>query len=156
MPNINDVPPGQYLPQRTHLLPAAATTLTMTAALHAGGILLLRCTGGLTITPPPATGTFNKYTIIVITTISGGDVLIDAKLAAASDIFAGNCYTGSAGGTPGTFGTATNSNLATFNATTSGGIAGTWIEMIDVKTNVMAIRICNVCSGVAITPFSNH
>lgn len=138
------------------IVPAATTALTLTPTLHAGKTLLLASTGGLAITPPPATGTFNIYTFAVITTISGGSVTIDPKAGAAADVCGGAAFCGSSGGTAGTFGTAANSNLITLNATTTGGLLGTFIEMIDVKLNAWLVFISNVCSGTAATPFSNH
>ncbi len=135
---------------------AATTTLTWTVATHAGMLTTIASTGGLTITPPAATGTFNCYTLLAITSISGGSVTIDAKLGNASDVFGGNSFSGASGGTAGTFGTATNSNLITLNATTTGGLIGTLVQMIDMKTNAWYVLINNVCSGTAATPFSNH
>jgi hypothetical protein len=135
---------------------AATTTLTLTQALHAGKIVLVQSTGGLAITPPAATGTGDIYQVYVMTTISGGNLTIDPKAGNASDVCGGVSIGGSSGGTAGTFGSAANSNLMTFNGSTQGGLIGTQILMTDVKTNAWAVRIYNVCSGTAATPFSNH
>lgn len=139
------------------LVPAATTTLAVTAALHAGKIILLQSTGGLAITPPAATGTLNLYRYAVITTVSGGNVTIDPKAGAAADVVFGAVYGGTTGATGGTWITsATNSNLITFNGTTTGGLAGTWIEMLDVATNKWLINGSVITSGTAASPFSNH
>lgn len=135
---------------------AATTTLTLTPATHANRVVTISSTGGLAITPPAATGTGNIYTVVCSATISGGSVTIDAKAGNASDLVGGVASEGSSGGTAGTFGTASNSNLITLNGTTTGGLMGTVIEMIDVGTHAWAVFIQNVCSGTAATPFSNH
>jgi hypothetical protein len=137
-------------------VPAATTTLTLTPALHAGKVVLVQSTGGLAITPPAATGTGNVYRIYVFTAISGGSLTIDPKAGNASDVCAGSLYGGTTGAAGSVWVTATNSNFITFNATTTGGLAGTWVEMTDVATNKWAVQGVVVSSGTAATPFSNH
>lgn len=137
------------------LVAAATTTLTLTPALHAGKVVLIQSTGGLTITPAPATGTGNTYYVCVITTISGGSLLIDYKLGAAADLIQGTVAIGATTG--GVFSSATNSNLVTFNATTTGGIIGTWFSWIDLALNKNVIMDGSVVgSGTAGSPFTNH
>lgn len=138
------------------VVPAGTTTLTLTAALHAGKVVCIQSTAGLTITPAPATGTGNVYTVAVITTISGGSVTIDYKLAAGgADLIQGVAAVGAT--TSGTFATATNSNLVTLNATTTGGIIGTWLSWIDAGATKNVIMDGSIVgSGSAATPFSNH
>lgn len=136
---------------------AATTTLTLTAALHAGKIVLVQPTGGLAITPAPATGTGNTYRIVVGTTVSGGNLTVDAKAGNASDVLAGSCLGVLSGGvTTTTFPTAANSNLITMSGSTTGGVAGTEIIMTDVATNLWMVRIYNLQTGSGATPFSNH
>ena len=137
-------------------IPAATTTLTLSLATHAGMITTLASTGGLVITPPAATGSWNIYELLVITTISGGSVTIDAKLGNASDVFAGALYGGTSGTGAVAWPTAANSNLITLNATTTGGLIGTYIQMLDMKLNAWFVSGVIISSGTAATPFSNH
>lgn len=139
----------------TLAIAAATTTLTLAPATHAGKTLLIASTGGLAITPPPATGTFNIYKFLVITTISGGNFTFDAKAGNASDVIAGIVDTNKVG-TLSQWGTAANSNLFTFNGTTLGGIAGDTFEFTDVGTNLWRVWGVLSQSGTAATPFSNH
>lgn len=134
---------------------AAATTLTLTPAAHARRVVTLASTGGLTITPPAATGTGNVYTIAVITTITGGNVTLDAKAGNASDVFYGFAYTNKAG-TFTNYATASNSNLITWDGSTMGGIIGDYLVMIDAATHVWILEIRGTQSGTIATPFSNH
>lgn len=137
------------------VVPAATTTLTLSPSLHAGMVVCIQSTGGLTITPAPATGTGNEYTVAVIVTPSGGNVTIDFKLANASDLIQGVTSIGAT--TSGTFATATNSNLVTWNAGTTGGIVGTWFQWVDAASHVNIITDGSIVgSSTAATCFSNH
>lgn len=159
MPSYNDIPPGPlpFFPSGCSpiTVPAAVTTLTLTAA-HAGRPLLIASTGGLAITPPAATGTFNCYYLYVITTVSGGSLTWDPKAGNASDVCAGCVYGGTTGAVAGSWVTASNSNFVTFNGSTTGGLIGTSLWMVDVATNKWMVGGVQVSSGTAATPFSNH
>lgn len=137
-------------------IPAATTTLTLTPAAHSGRLLIVQSTGGLAITPPAATGTGNIYTFVVAASVTGGNFTIDAKAGNASDVFYGNVLMNKVGTGITNFGSASNSNLATFNGTTTGGIKGDIIEMIDIATNVWGFFFSGQGSGTIATPFSNH
>lgn len=136
-------------------VPAATTTLTMTQALHGGKVVTLASTGGLVITPPPATGTGTTYRIWVLTTISGGNVTLDFKAAAASDIALGMAFTYKATSFT-SYITVANTNLVTWDGSTMGGIAGDFLEMTDMATNKWRIGIWGNQTGTIATPFSNH
>ncbi len=135
---------------------AATTTLTLTPALHAGRTLLVAPTGGLAITPPAATGTGNRYRIVCTAAVSGGSLTLNAKLGAASDVFTGWIQSYKATTfTP--YPTASNSNLITFNGTTTGGAAaGDWFEIEDIATNKWLITGYTIQSGTIATMFSNN
>ena len=135
---------------------AATTTLTLDPTTHAGKLVLLQSTGGLAITPPAATGTGNRYDMVVITTVSGGNVTWDPKAGNASDVCAGALYGGTTGAAGSVWVTASNSNLVTLNGGTTGGLAGTHLIAIDVATNKWSIYGTVISSGTSATPFSNH
>ena len=134
---------------------AATTTLTLTPALHGNRIVTVASTGGLAITPPAATGTGNCYRLVVTTTITGGNLTLDAKAGNASDVFFGFAYTNKAG-TFTNYATGATDNLLTWDGSTKGGIKGDYLEMWDVATNVWIIRIHGTQGGTIATPFSNH
>jgi len=138
-------------------VPAATTTLTLTAAAHASRAVLLQSTGGLVITPTAATGTGNIYTFIVIATISGGSVTIDFKAANASDVINGTGSQFKSGTGVTLYSCSTNTNLITLNGTTTGGIIGDFIQIIDVATHQWVIQEFNTqATGSVASPFSNH
>lgn len=141
------------------LLPITATltTLTLAPATHAGRFLVISSTAGLAVTPPAATGTGSIYTFVFSATISGGSFTLDAKAGNASDVFYGLANVNKVA-TPAVsqFGTAANSNLITANATTTGGMVGDFIQIVDIATHVWQVEIVSQGSGTIATPFSNH
>lgn len=141
---------------RVVAVPATTTTLTLTAAAHAGRLIGIASTGGLAITPPAATGTLNTYNLYVTSTISGGSFTIDAKAGNASDIFAGIAFQNKTGTGLTTTPTAATTNLLTFNGTTTGGIIGDRIELVDVGLHTWWLFIIGQYTGTFGTPFSNH
>lgn len=137
-------------------VPAGTTTLTLTAALHAGKNILIQPTGGLAITPPAATGTNNTYRFSVIATVTGGNFTLDAKAGNASDVFYGYSGINKVGTGITLFGTAANSNLITWNGSTLGGLLGDALTLRDIATNVWQVEIIGQGTGTIATPFSNH
>ncbi len=139
-------------------VPPASTTLTLTAPLHAGRRLLIASTGGLAITPAPATGTGNVYTFLIKATITGGSFTIDAKAGNASDVIVpGVAFQNKVGtGLTTTVTTAANFNLITLNGGTTGGIIGDVVYMTDVALNTWNVQIFGSYTGTFATPFSNH
>lgn len=135
-----------------------ASTLTLAPATHAGRLVVLAGTtaiAGVAITPPAATGTGDRYTIVFGATITSNTTTLDAKAGNASDVFYGWLQTYKATTfTP--YITASNSNLMTFDGSTRGGILGDMIEIIDAATNVWLVRGFTNQTGTIATPFSNH
>lgn len=135
---------------------AATTTLTLTQALHSGKILLLASTAGLAITPPAATGSGATYEFFVAATISGGSVTIDAKAGNGSDTFAGRAYQLLVGTGETVYACASNSNLITLNGTTTGGVIGDLVKLVDMGLHQWYVFVDSTASGSVVTPFSHH
>lgn len=138
------------------VVPAGTTTLTLVPATHAGRILNIASTGGLALTPPAATGTGDVYEFICSAAITGGSFTFDAKAGNASDVIYGWLQSYKATTfTP--YPNASNSNLITFNGTTTGGAAiGDWFRVTDAALHVWKIEGFTVQSGSIATMFSNH
>lgn len=130
-----------------------SSTLTATSDSHAGALVLLDRAAGITVTLPAASGTGAVYRFMVVTTVSSNSTII--KVANASDTMvgwvstatttAGNGLHEAAGGTDDTI---------TMNGTTTGGIAGSYIETQDVATNVWLVNGLLVGSGTLATSLS--
>lgn len=138
---------------RVVAVPAASTSLALTAALHAERLVVLPIiTGaGLTITLPAATGTGNKYTILnngvqtvsVTVTALAGDIMTGLSrgwhlTAGANDAFAP---------------TAADIKY-TFNVTTTGGDGGDIMTLWDVATDNWFVNVDFFGSGTLATGFA--
>lgn len=127
----------------------SAATTTLSAAKQGIQFLRTSIAGAQTINIPAATGKSGGFNIFIGVTATGNKVI----KAAGSSLLQGTALM--AGGTAGSFASASNSNTLTFNGTTQGGIIGTLIELRDVAPNVWQTKVSSVGSGIQVTPFSN-
>jgi len=131
----------------------AGTSLSLTQALHANRVVYVTDVASAYVLPA-ATGTGDKYTIVLGVTISGASTI---KVADATDEMQGTAilFQDSADTVVG-FATADNDDtvdlLGTANST--GGIFGSIYEFWDVALNVWAVRIIAEAGGTEATPFS--
>ena len=132
---------------------AAGPTLAVTAALHGGRIIAFDQTGGTAATLPAATGTGNVYHFVVkVKNTSSANTIV---VADSTDLFQGQVintdddattpvsYTANAAG---------DVDTISLNGTTTGGQIGDWVEVVDIATNVYAVRgfvVCPAGSNVA-------
>ncbi len=128
-----------------------ASTLTVTAALHAGRTVTLNRAAGVTVTMPAATGTGNVYRFFVGTTVTSNANVIQA--ASASDVFQGvvSVATDAAGVT---IPTAATTDTISMNGSTTGGVIGSFVELEDVASGVFKVSGGLVSTGAEATPFS--
>lgn len=128
-----------------------AATLTVTAAAHAGHTIVSDLAATQTATLPAATGSGNRYRFVVNTTKTG-DLVIQVV---GDDIMKGTATLLADGGdTVVAFATAADSDTVTLDGTTTGGIAGAEVELIDIKANTWFVRVLSDASGTEATPFS--
>jgi hypothetical protein len=129
---------------------ASGTALTLNAARHAGRVILMNQAAGEAITLPAATGTGNKYFLFKSVSLSSNTSTI--KVANATDVMAGAATV--AATASGTFPTASTSDTITYNATTQGGLIGSYVEIEDIASGVFRVLAHIVGSGTAVTVFS--
>ena len=118
------------------------TTLTVSAALHAGRTVLLSNVAGCAVTLPAATGSGAKYRFVRTAALTSGS---DVVSAAASELFAGYSILEDSGdSTP-----ADATIFATVNASTNtwtnafslgGGEIGDHFEVEDIATDRWAVK----------------
>lgn len=125
-----------------------AATLAVTSDYN-GQVVPLNRAGGMTVTLPAATGSQAVYRFVVGTTFTSNGVI---QVANASDTMNGLASVG--GGTASVFGTLPASDTITMNGSTTGGLAGSYIELIDVAAGDWVVRAALVGSGSPATPFS--
>lgn len=123
---------------------------TITQETYNGQIINLSAAAGMTITLPAATGTNAMYRFVVSTSVTSNTYKI--QVANATDVMVG---TGSVAGTTGTaFATLPASDTLTMNGTTQGGLAGSYVEIIDIAAGIFVVRANLLGSGTVVTPFS--
>lgn len=137
--------------QGTDIVLAAVTaaTLTLNRDDHDGKIVPLSRAGGMTVTLPAATGSQARFKLRVDTTFTSNGVV---AVANSSDVM--NGFTSIGGGTAALFGTLPASDTITMNGSTTGGLAGSIIELIDVAANKWEVVAKLVGSGTPATCFS--
>jgi len=129
-------------------------TLICTKDVHAGRTTVISAVAGCAVTLPAATGTGSVYRFIIGSTITSNSTTI--KVANATDVMSGRAYVVS-DNTAAVLGFATvsaSSDTITLNGTTTGGIIGDHIEIIDAITGTFAVRVFTAATGTEVTPFS--
>lgn len=121
-------------------------------------LLNLQRAAGQALVLPFATGKNGKFRFFVGITITGSTTIHTAAgnnpKTGVADVIQG-CATVFSAGTPGNFGSATNTNTITQNGSTQGGLVGSQVYLEDVGPGVWAVEMNTLGSGVAVTPFSN-
>lgn len=134
---------------------AGGSTLTLTAAAHAGRTILLDTAAGTTITLPAATGTGNIYKFVVSVLATSNSHII--KVANSSDTMQGIIFTmdDTAANAEAYAAVAGTSDTITLNRTTTGSVTkGEHIEIEDFATNKFQVRGFITNTGSSATPFS--
>lgn len=137
----------------TRLVSASAATLTVTGAAHGDRIVVFNRAAGVTATLPAATGSGNVYRFTTGTAVTSNNNII--KVADATDVMSGSLYvTDQAAGTGTEFSTTTTSDTITMNGTTSGGLVGGILTLIDIAADRYAVHGNIIATGIEVTPFS--
>lgn len=143
--------------------PASITgaTQALSQATHANRKVVANRAAGIAFTLPAATGTGDRYEVVVGTTLTSGSLSV--AVASAADFMTGVALIESddAANVPQTFPTAntgtlaTESDTVTFNRTTSGlGIRGDCIELVDIAATMWLVRVYANATGTEVSPFS--
>lgn len=140
---------GGFITGTDSIFTASTATLTVDDSYNGETILLSRA-AGVTVTLPAATGSQAKYKFFVSVSVTSNSNII--KVANATDVMTGNAVI--SGGTAGIFGTTSTSDTVTMNNSTTGGLIGSVVELIDIASGVWAVSASLNGSGVAATPFS--
>lgn len=130
----------------------AATTLNATD--HAGRLMRFNIAAGVTATLPAATGTGNRYRFVVNTTVTSA---ADIIAVVGNDSFFGTIITNSTGDTPDLaqpWLAGADADQISLNGTTTGGIAGDYIEVTDIATDRWLAWGITSTTGTEATPFS--
>lgn len=137
----------------TRLVSAAAATLAVTVAAHDQKIIVLNRAAGVTVTLPAATGSGAVFRFVTGTAVTSNSNII--RVADASDVMSGSLHvTDRADGTGTMFSTVAASDTITMNGSTSGGLAGGLLTLVDIATDLYSVHGNIIGTGVEVTPFS--
>lgn len=129
-----------------------ASTFAPLASQHTGAVLLLNRAAGVTVTLPAATGSGAKFFFVVGTTVTSNS---DKIQVTGDDVMTGTALLAADGGdTAVMFETAADSDTITLNGSTTGGIKGDSIEVIDIAADTWWVRVTGSATGVEATCFS--
>jgi len=141
--------PYSYAGNSVAITDAAAT---ITADGYAGRTIISRLAATQTFTLPAATGTGHTYDFWVEITKTG-DLVI--QVANATDVMKGTAILFADGGdTVVGFATASTSDTVTLDGTTTGGIEGARVTLIDLASGKWGVQVVSDASGTEATPFS--
>jgi hypothetical protein len=149
---------AQVLGGETGVVATTATQLTVTAASHAGKVVVVSSTAPIAVTLPQATGTGNKYRFALQVSATGTSHTI--SVANATDVISGVAHVMTSAtltnvaAVVAAFKTSDSSDRVTLNGTTLGGIKGDWIEFVDVATGLFQVSADLQATGAYATPFS--
>ena len=137
----------------TRLVSVTGTQLTVTAAVHGDRDVILDNTHTMTVVLPAASGSGNRYNFIVKTTGTDGSKII--QVANTTDVINGGSLAVNTQSTTIGFTATASDDTITLNNTTTGGVKGTRVTLVDVAAGVYLVNIFNITTGNPATPFSN-
>lgn len=128
-----------------------ASTLTLDRDVHGGAVTTFNRAAGCTVTLPASAGKGDEYTLFVGTTISSNSFKV--QVANGTDTLAGGVAisTDIAGVTMLTGGT---DDTITMSGSTTGGVAGSWVKLVDVAAGKWMVSGFLASTGTEATPFS--
>lgn len=136
----------------TRIVNLTAATLAVTEADHDSKVITVNRAAGSTLTLPAATGSGTKIHVVVGTTITSNNLIVQVT---GNDVMTGLALLAQDGGdTAVAFETAADSDTITMNGSTKGGIKGDSIELIDIAADLWWVRVVGSATGIEATPFS--
>lgn len=128
------------------------STLTITAASHAGRTITLNRAAGIDVTLPAASGTGDTYRFIVGTTFTGAGTI---KVVGNDTMIGTATLYADSGATVVGFAAGGTDDTITFAADNStGGIAGCEVLLTDVAADLWHVRMVSDAAATEATPFS--
>jgi hypothetical protein len=128
-------------------------SVTLDRARHMGALLALNAAAGLTVTLPASSGSGDKFEFIVGTTVTSNSDII--KVANSTDIMIGNCIqSADSGSSVNGWETGATDDTITMNGTTTGGVKGDRITLIDAISGFWEVVMVGSATGTEATPFS--
>lgn len=135
------------------ILSVTAATVDLTAADHAGKVIVLNNAAGVTVTLPASVGNGDVYTIVVGTTVTSNDDIV--KVANTSDSFVGRAIAcADSNSSVNGWEVISGDDTITLNGGTKGGYAGDTIKIMDIGSNKFVVNAFLNQTASEATPFS--
>lgn len=136
------------------ILNSTATEITITAASHAGKTLTISAAAACAVTLPAATGTGNKYRMVLLVAATGTAHTI--KCVGTDDMEASVAIfdTSATDITAIAFAATATDDTITLDGTTKSGVRGTVVELQDVASGLWSALVRGPATGSYASPFS--
>lgn len=130
-----------------------AATVSVTEAAHGGRVIVLDRAAGIAATLPRAVGSGASFKFFVLTTVTSNTTTI--KVGNTTDVMQGLALAAADGGNSvNGWETASTSDTITLDGSTTGGLRGDVITLVDVYPGVFAVTALLAQTGTEATPFS--
>ena len=116
-----------------------------------GKLITLNRAAGIAVTLPAATGAGTEYKFFVGTTVTSNSITITR---AGNDTMFGTAYVAQDGGDTLVAFEAAGSTVITLNGTTTGGIKGNIVTLIDAALDTWSVIVNGSATSTEATPFS--
>jgi len=136
--------------ERLQPINVTAATLTLDPDVHAGAVVTINLAATQTTTLPASVGDGSVYTIQIGTTKTGDQII---QVANATDVINGGVSMSTDIGGTNMLAAATSDTI-TMNGSTTGGVAGSWVRLTDVKAGFWMLEGFLCTTGTEATPFS--
>lgn len=127
--------------------------MSLTPEDHAGSVIVHNKATACTYTLPRSTGSGCVYRIIVGTTVTG-NLIVNVYDTVNEDMYGNAIIAQDSADTAVMFESGGTAVTITLNGSTTGGIAGAEIELIDIAANKWFAKVITSATGTEATPFS--
>lgn len=135
----------------SRIVNVTAATLAVTEVAHDGKVITLNRAAGITVTLPAATGSGTRLLFVVGTTFTSNGVI----QVTGDDTMTGNALLAQdAADTAVMFEAGATADTITMNGTTTGGLKGDRVELIDIAADLWSVHYVGAATGTEATPFS--
>lgn len=141
------IPPYFYTQGVTRI---EAATATIDPEVHAGRPIVVDRAAGSTLTLPAATGSGLHFRIMLQTTITSNSLVVQVV---GDDVMVGHANLLNSAANE-VFAAGASDDTITMNGSTTGGIAGAVIDLLDIEADTWFVRVESQATGTEATPFS--
>lgn len=143
---------GAKIERDDQVVTVTASAVTLNPQIHGNGrTVALNRAAGIAVTLPGATGSGDKYRLVLVTAVTSNTTVVDSAVAA--DDLTGLSVTGQAG-TANAWPSGATADTFTLNGSTQGGLEGDVIEIEDVAANLYSLNHTGSATGTEATPWS--